>query len=92
MIPFLYGKTNQIHPPDYVFGLEHNNQAMVRKGDWKITNYMSPFLEENFNLYNLSYDLAEIHDLKESEPEKYKELIEKWREFSNEIKSQIPGP
>jgi arylsulfatase len=53
---------------------------------------MSPFLEENFNLYNLSHDLAEIHDLKESEPEKYKELIENWREFSAEIKAQIPGP
>ena len=65
---------------------------MIRKGDWKITNIMSPFLEGNFKLYNLSQDLAEIHDLKDSEPGKYKELMEEWRKFSNEIKVQIAIP
>ncbi len=79
LIPFLSGETNQIHSSEYVFGLEHNNLAMIRKGDWKITNIKRPFLEENFKLYNISQDLAELHDLKESEPEKYKELLEEWR-------------
>ena len=92
LIPFTSGKENQIHSSDYVFGLEHNELAMIRKGDWKITNIMRPFLEENFKLYNLSQDLAELHDLKESEPEKYKEMIEEWRKFSNEIKVQISIP
>ena len=92
LMPFVSGKSDQIHPSEYVFGLEHNNLAMIRKGDWKITNIMSPFLEENFKLYNLSQDLAELNDLKESEPEKYKELLEEWRKFSNEVKIQIPPP
>jgi len=92
LIPFASGKTKQIHAADYVFGLEHNNMAMITKGDWKITNIMSPFIEENFRLYNLSQDLAELHDLKESVPEKYKELLEEWRKFSNEVSVQIPPP
>lgn len=92
LIPFISGETNQIHSSEYVFGLEHNNLAMIRKGDWKITNIKRPFLEENFKLYNISQDLAELHDLKESEPEKYKELLEEWRKFSNEVKVQIPPP
>ncbi|MDT0554347.1 arylsulfatase [Urechidicola vernalis] len=92
LIPFLSGETNQIHSSEYVFGLEHNNLAMIRKGDWKITNIKRPFLEENFKLYNLSQDLAELHDLKESEPEKYKELLDEWRKFSTEVKVQIPPP
>ena len=92
LIPFLSGETNQIHSSEYVFGLEHNNLAMIRKGDWKITNIKKPFLEENFKLYNISQDLAELYDLKESEPEKYKELLEEWRKFSNEVKVQIPPP
>ena len=92
LIPFLSGATNQIHTTEYVFGLEHNNLAMIRKGDWKITNIKRPFLEENFKLYNISQDLAELYDLKESEPEKYNELLEEWREFSNEVKVQIPPP
>lgn len=92
LMPFVSGKTDQIHTSEYVFGLEHDNLAMIIKGDWKITNITRPFLEENFKLYNLSQDLAELHDLKESEPEKYNELLEEWRNFSNEVKVQIPPP
>ncbi len=92
LMPFLLRKTNQIHSSEYVFGLEHDNLAMIRKGDWKITNIKRPFIEENFKLFNISKDLAELYDLKESEPEKYQELLEEWREFSNEVKLQIPPP
>lgn len=92
LIPFVSGETDQIHSSEYVFGLEHNNLAMIRKGDWKITSIERPFLEKNFKLYNLSQDLAELQDLKESEPEKYKELLEEWRKFSAEVQVQIPPP
>lgn len=92
LMPFASGKSEQIHSSEYVFGLEHNNLAMIRKGDWKITNITRPFLEENFKLYNIAQDLAELTDLKESEPEKYKELLGEWRKFSNEVKVQIPPP
>ena len=53
---------------------------------------MQEDLEENFKLYDLSQDLAELNDLKESEPDKYKEMLDEWRKFSNEIKVQIPPP
>ncbi|MFK5974858.1 MAG: arylsulfatase [Flavobacteriaceae bacterium] len=33
LMPFVSGKSNQIHSSEYVFGLEHNNLAMIRKGD-----------------------------------------------------------
>ncbi len=92
LMHFVSGKSDQIHSADYVFGLEHSNLAMIRKGDWKITNIDSPFQEENFQLYNLSKDLAELHDLKDIEPEKYKELLAEWRKFSKEVKVQIPPP
>ena len=92
LIPFLSGNTDQIHTSDYVFGLEHDNLAMIRKGDWKITNITSPFQEEHFELYHLSQDLAELHDLKESEPEKYQELLEEWRKFADKVHVQIPPP
>ncbi len=92
LMSFLSAKSDQIHSSDYVFGLEHNNISMIRKGDWKITNIDSPFLEENFKLYNLSNDLAELTDLKEREPEKYKELLEEWQKFSKEVNVKIPSP
>ena len=92
MIPFVSERSDQIHSSEYVFGLEHASLSMIRKGDWKITNISRPFLEENFKLYNISQDLAELNDLKETEPEKYKELLGEWRKFSNEVKVQIPPP
>lgn len=85
LFPFLSGKTTEIHTSDYVFGIEHDGNAMIRKGNWKITN-ITPFIEENFKLYNLSNDLAELNDLKESEPKKYAEMLREWSKFSNEIK------
>lgn len=92
LMPFVSGKTEEIHPSDYVFALEHAGDAMLRKGNWKITNFLKPFAIENFALYDLSSDLGEQNDLKEKEPQKYKELIAEWAKFSDEIRLQIPTP
>ena len=92
LIPFVSGKTNEIHDSDYVFGIEHYGNAMLRKGNWKITNFARPFELENFALYDLSKDIGEQTDLKESEEEKYEEMLMEWRKFSKEVKIQIPAP
>ena len=92
IIPLATGNATAVHSDDYVFGLEHKNYAMLRKGDWKITNITSPFDTANFELYNLSTDLAEINNLKDSEPDKYRELLLEWAKFSSEIKVQVPPP
>ena len=89
LLSYLAGKTNEVHNTNYVFGIEHDQYAMVRKGKWKITNIETPFFESNFMLYDLSKDLEEINDLKESEPEKFNEMLEEWRKFSNEIKANL---
>lgn len=90
LMPYVLVKTNEIHTSDYVFGMEHNGYAMIRKGDWKITNTIKPFSENHFELYNLSNDLAEKHNLKLSETDKYAEMLMEWSKFSKEIKVQLP--
>ena len=92
LMPFVSGKTDEIHSENYVFGLEHAQRIMIRKGNWKITNISTPFLEENFELYDLTEDLEELKDLRDAEPEKYNELLEEWTRFSNEIKVQLTTP
>ena len=92
LIPFVTGESNQIHDPEYVFAIEHYGNAMLRKGNWKITNYIRPFKVENFGLYDLSKDLSEQNDLKAEEPEKFEELLKEWKKFSIEIKVQTPSP
>jgi arylsulfatase len=91
LISFVSGKTNTIHTNDYVFGLEHSGNTMLRKGSWKIANFSDPFSLSEFELYNLDEDLGEIHDLKKLNPEKYQELFQEWTNFASEIQVQLPG-
>ena len=90
LLPMISGTTNTIHPDDHVFALEHAGYTMLRKGNWKITNSMRPFSEANFELYDLSNDLGERHDLKNINPVKYRELLIEWNTFSNEMRLQLP--
>lgn len=92
LLPYVSGKTEKIHSSDYVFAIEHYGNAMLRKGNWKITNYKRPFELENFELYNLSDDVGEQIDLKLTETEKFEELLTEWAKFSDEVKVQIPTP
>jgi arylsulfatase len=90
LLAFTSGRSSQIHDPDYVFGLEHSGFTMLRKGQWKITNTGYPFSEANFELYDLSEDLAERHDLKERASEKYLELLKAWSAYSDKMQLQLP--
>jgi arylsulfatase len=77
-VPYMTGKKNAVHGKDYVFGLEHDGQCLLIKGDWKITNISDPFDESAFELYNLSDDMAETKDLSKSNPEKFSEMMNEW--------------
>ena len=92
LLPILGGEKEKIHDENYVFGLEHAGDAMIRKGDWKIVNVKSPFELKNFELYNLSEDLAEQKDLKEVYPEKYQEMLQEWGKFAEEVGVVLPSP
>jgi len=92
MLPFVSGKADTIHSTNYVFGLEHAGNAMVRKGYWKITNFIRPFNQANFALYNLNDDIGEQNDVKAQYPEVYKELMGEWESFVEEVKIQHPTP
>ena len=92
LLPYVSGKSSEIHSDEYVFAMEHYGHAMLRKGNWKITNFIRPFELENFMLYDLSTDIGEQTDLREAEPDKYEEMLREWAEFSDEIQLQIPPP
>lgn len=92
LLPFLSGKSKEIHKENFVFALEHNGHAMLRKGKWKITNFIKPLDTGNFALYDLSTDVGEQKDLRESEPARYEDMLIEWAKFSQEIQVQTPPP
>lgn len=92
LLPVLKGEKQSIHAEDYVFGMEHNGYAMLRKGNWKLLNTKRPFELKNFELYNLETDLSEQKDLKETKPEKYQELLLEWDRFFKQVGIVSPTP
>ncbi len=92
LVPFLEGSTKRIHDDDYVFALEHFNAAMVRKGQWKITNTERPLDKNNFKLYDMSKDLGEQFDLKEKQPQIFEDLLAEWEAYAKEVRVLVPPP
>ena len=92
LLSFVKKEADKVHSEDYVFAHEHSENAMVRKGHWKITNVIKPFQMDNFELFNLSTDLAEQYNVKDQYPEKYEELLQEWKRYMAEVKLQFPPP
>ena len=90
--PLLTTTVEDVHTSDYVFALEHRGHVLIRKGDWKLVNTTVPLHPDNFELYDLSRDLAEQQDLKRSEPDKFQEMLGEWEALKKETRLQIPTP
>lgn len=85
-LAYLQGLQDSIHTAQDVFALEHEGAALLRKGDWKLTNIRRPFAIDHFTLHHIPTDLGEGIDLKVQAPDKYQELLGAWQQFADEIK------
>lgn len=92
LVPLISGESESVHPEDYVFPLEHRGYVQVRKGDWKLVNIERPFDEANFELYDLSTDRGEQNNVKELYPDVYRDLLNEWYFYRDEVKVRIPAP
>ncbi|WP_020529628.1 arylsulfatase [Flexithrix dorotheae] len=61
---------------------EHEGNKAVRVGDWKL---VASFPEEVWRLYNVKEDRIEMKDLSSENPEKGKELTEKYEAWANRV-------
>jgi len=83
LLPFLKEDIETERPPIF---FHHERKKALRHGDWKITT-----IEEDgpWELYDLSTDRGETHNLASENPEKLKELVALWEEQKAEIIEQI---
>lgn len=84
-VPFLSNptETERVHNSDDTTGWGLFGNGALRKGDWKIT-YLYFNGDNTWRLYNLKEDPAEIHDVSEKYPEKFKELLEGWEDYKRD--------
>ena len=76
---FLAGQSETVHDENYVTVHSHGGRSLIRKGHWKLTNLEPPFIEAQFELFNLEVDPGETTNLADSELEKFQEMIDLWR-------------
>ena len=79
MVSHLADAGKAVHDENYTTIHSHRGRMLLRQGDWKLTNLQPPFDEAKLELFNLSTDPGETQNLRESEPEKFRELLDLWR-------------
>ncbi|OQV07022.1 hypothetical protein CLAIMM_11515 [Cladophialophora immunda] len=75
----------QIHDRNYAVGFEIAGSGALRQGDWKITFVPSPRGPQKWELFNISLDPGETHDLRETEPEKFQALLALWENYKKDV-------
>ena len=93
VVPILTGERNTIREPGDYMGWELFGKQAIRKGDWKILYIPSipsrdvrlPILKPGrWQLYNLAEDPAEMNDLANTNPEKLREMLALWEQYTTE--------
>ena len=90
MMKVLNGKYNFIYDNDTAVNWEMLGFRAVRKGDFKLVWLPIPFGNDDWQLYDLSKDPAELNDLSQEHPKLRKEMIDLWNQYSKEVGVVLP--
>lgn len=82
LLPHLLGENTGAPHPSLAW--RFGPQKALRKGDWKITDSrdFAAKTQTGWQLFDLSKDIGEEHDLSSQFPEKKAELIREWEEWN----------
>ncbi|MBR9911967.1 MAG: arylsulfatase [Gammaproteobacteria bacterium] len=81
MVPYLNGTRASVHGKEFSAAWELFGRRAVRVGDWKLVWLNKPWGPQQWQLYNLAADPAELQDLASSHPDKVKQLQQAWRDY-----------
>lgn len=94
LIPLLQGNPSLDREAIFWHYPHYGNQgdtpaASILAGGWKLIQH---FEDGRLELFNLTEDISEKHDRKETEPQRTKELLSRLRDWQKEIEAKIPEP
>jgi len=90
MMKVLNGNSKFIYDNDTAVNWEMLGFRAVRKGDFKLVWLSIPFGNDDWQLYDLSKDPAELNDLSQERPKLRKEMIAIWNQYSKEVGVVLP--
>ena len=82
LAPVLRGSATQETLAKRVLAGELFGGRYVRDGKWKLVSVMTPFAENNWELYNLEDDRSENHDLAAEHPEIVTRMVSLWNQYA----------
>jgi arylsulfatase len=85
MLPFLMNRSSAVHKESEAVGWELFGQRALRQGPWKITFVSVPNGSGRWELYNLTKDPGERHDVSAQFPETAKKLMAQWNAYSGDM-------
>lgn len=86
-VPALKGRSMQacwkseseaVHAVDHVTGWEMQGRYALRAGNWKLVHSNRPWGTGNWELYDLSTDPGETHDLASSQVDRVSQMLRDW--------------
>lgn len=86
LLPLIRGQRAPVHTEPIFW--EHEGNKAVRLGNYKLVQYWKPDIKDNWELYDLTSDRSEMHDLSASMPDRTNEMIgwyTEWAEQNNII-------
>ncbi|KAJ5588276.1 alkaline-phosphatase-like protein [Penicillium hordei] len=91
-VPHLSGRTASFHDEEKkITGWELFGLRAIREGPWKAIYMNAPRGSDDWELYNVTRDPGEIHDVAMTEPEILKRLIKHWEVYYAETGMFDPG-
>ena len=84
LVPYLNGQ--KIGVPHETLYWRQGNRTAMRHGDWKIVRMGNKSsAKAKWELYDLTNDLSEQHDLSEQRPDVLRELTQQWQETDRQM-------
>ena len=83
-LPYLMGSADHIYGDRDAVGMELHGQRVLIMGEWKLLWMWKPNGTGAWQLYNLTQDPAELHDLALSEPDRLEDMSQAWDEYARE--------
>jgi len=90
LVEVLNGKSDSVYDNDIAVSWELFGRRAVRKGDLKLVWLPDPFGNDDWQLYDLSKDPAELNDISKEQPMQRKEMIEIWNQYSKDVGVVLP--
>ncbi|HET6716233.1 MAG TPA: hypothetical protein VFG90_03825, partial [Nitrososphaeraceae archaeon] len=88
--PLFDGHISNVYDDNEIIAQELFNNSAVFMGQWKAVKNAPPLGTDNWQLFNLTSDVGENHDLARQHPDILQKLVSAYDEYSKEVGIVIP--